>query len=180
MTSSRVGIAVRVAGEREARKAVVATRREEHERVPASAPRSADRTGGVEDREASSLFRQEVPHGESRLTSAYHCDLESIVRAVNHLRLSCRRSLLRSAAPTQAGGRVSRNDCPASVVPNIAETPTDPLPFTSSALGAVALDCHRAARLRPRRCPAQARRASGSRRSPELHGRARRSREPPP
>ena len=49
------GIAVGVARELEAGKAVVAPRREERERVPAGAPRGADRVGGFEDDEAAAL-----------------------------------------------------------------------------------------------------------------------------
>jgi hypothetical protein len=67
------GIAVRVAGELEPGKAVVAPRREERERVPARAPRSTDRVGGVEDYEAAVLLGELVAHGQAGLAGADHC-----------------------------------------------------------------------------------------------------------
>ena len=79
------GIAVRVAREGKARKAVIAARCEQHERVPAPAPRRPDRVARVEDREVPALFCQEVPHGEPGLPSPYHRNVESIVRAYFHV-----------------------------------------------------------------------------------------------
>jgi hypothetical protein len=67
------GIAVRVAGELEPGKAVVAPRREERERVPARAPRGTDRVGGVEDDEAAVLLGELVAHGQAGLAAADHC-----------------------------------------------------------------------------------------------------------
>src|SRR5207249_11990301 len=71
LVASRV--AVGIAGEGESGEAVVATRGEEDERVPASAPGSADRIGCVEDQEVLALAGEEVADRQSRLTGAdYH------------------------------------------------------------------------------------------------------------
>ena len=73
------GIAVGVAGELEAGKAVVAPRREERERVPARSPRGADRVGGFEDDEAAALLCELVAHGQAGLAGADHCYVVTIL-----------------------------------------------------------------------------------------------------
>ena len=63
-------IPVRVAREREARKRVVAGRREQFERVPALAPRRRGLSGGLKDREIATLLGEEVADGEACLAAA--------------------------------------------------------------------------------------------------------------
>ena len=113
-----LGIAVRIAGKLQSGKAVVAARREEQERVPASAPRSADRIGGLEDREVAASSRQEVPQSESRLARTYDGDLESIVRAVFRL-VRHVESSLPATLPTSADCLVSDTICPERLLSNV-------------------------------------------------------------
>ena len=65
------GIAVGVAREGQAGKAVVAPRREQLERVPALAPRGADWLGGFEDHEVAALPREEVADRQAGWPAPY-------------------------------------------------------------------------------------------------------------
>jgi hypothetical protein len=69
------GIALRIAGKRQAWKAAVAARREQRQRIPAVAPSGTDRIGRVHDHEPSTLLLEEVPDRESGLTRSNHHDL---------------------------------------------------------------------------------------------------------
>ena len=73
-----VRIAVRVTGKNQARKAVVATRGEEDQRVPAIAPGGADRVGALEDHEPATLLREEVADRQARLAGSDHGDIKTI------------------------------------------------------------------------------------------------------
>ena len=75
-------VPVRVAGEVEAGQAVVATRREERERVPALPPGGGDCVRAVEDDEPSSGQGEEVADREARLARADHDDVELLARRV--------------------------------------------------------------------------------------------------
>src|SRR5439155_4183898 len=68
-------IAVGIAREGKPRKAVVPTRGEEDERVPASAPGRTDRVGGLEDHETLALTREEVADRQPRLPRPDHDDV---------------------------------------------------------------------------------------------------------
>ena len=59
------------------RQAAVPPRREESERLPTSAPSSADRVGRVEDHKPPSLTPQEVTHRQTRLTRPDHNHFEA-------------------------------------------------------------------------------------------------------
>jgi hypothetical protein len=71
------GIAVGVAGERQAGKRVVAARREQDQRVPAIAPRRGDVLAGLEDHEPASGAREEVANRQPGLAGADDGNLDA-------------------------------------------------------------------------------------------------------
>src|SRR5207244_1962588 len=84
------GVAVRVAGERHSREAVVAGGREQPHRVPASAPRGCWRLSGLKDRKPSSLLSKEIPDRQAGLAPSNHDHIAAFCHYVhrNSLTLS--------------------------------------------------------------------------------------------
>src|SRR5439155_27042759 len=71
-------IAVRVAGEGEAGKAVIASGREEDERLPAAPPCRTDRIGGLDDHKSPALTLEEIPDRKPGLPRADDENLETL------------------------------------------------------------------------------------------------------
>src|ERR671919_3243759 len=65
-------VALRVARERQARKAAVADRREELQRVPAPAPGRRELLASLEDDEVLAVLGEEVAHREPGLARSDH------------------------------------------------------------------------------------------------------------
>jgi hypothetical protein len=70
-------VAVGLAGESQSREAVVPTRREQDQRIPAAAPSGADRIGAIEDHEPPTLASEEIPHRQARLARPDHRNIEA-------------------------------------------------------------------------------------------------------
>ena len=64
------GIAVRIAGEGQARQAAVASRRKQLQRIPPRAPSGRRLLRRLEDRELATLPSQEIPDRETGLAAA--------------------------------------------------------------------------------------------------------------
>ena len=72
------GIRVRIAGERQARQAAVASGREQLQRVPPRAPGGRRLLRRLEDREVATLLSQEIPDRKPGLAAADYNHLEVI------------------------------------------------------------------------------------------------------
>ena len=93
-------VAVGVAGEGRGGERVVASRCEEKQRVPATAPGCSDRVSRFEDHEAAPLAREVVAQRQARLTRPDDGDLVSLARRL--YRLSGRADRVRVTAAAHA------------------------------------------------------------------------------